>query len=121
VLRHCGTKHCNFDNRILTRANWLFSGECVDVLNYLRRQQLVCPECDKAFTTEKTFLDHEKSDCKRFSHETEKEVVACHKSTQTMTEYILLEEELVVLRREYLKLSQGIVPDLFIDVESGRS
>lgn len=113
VLKHCGSNHSNFDNRILIQANWIFSDRCSDILNYMKTRNLACSVCERVFTTNKTFSDHVASECE-FSAYAEEGPLLLQKSTQTPTEYMLLEEEVIVLRRECRNLTQGLNPDSFI-------
>lgn len=108
VLKHCGSVHENFDNRLLIRPDWVFSQHCAHIFEYLKENGLVCTGCKRVFTTHKVFAQHKNSICNIFQEENINSKETREQSTQTSTEYMSLEEEVIVLRREYKKLKTGI-------------
>ena len=115
VLKHCGSTHCNFDNCILISPSWVFSNYCSDILEYMKHKGLVCEPCQKVFTTCQSYHQHKKSLCQKFD-DIRQPVSTTDSCTQTDTEYMLLEEEVIILRRECRNAARGTHATTLLDL-----
>ena len=112
VLKHCSSVHNSFDTRILLNPQWIYLAECSEISQRLDRAGLCCDRCNRYFTTQRSFQGHAMSRCAHHRPDRgssspipDRSIDTVDAQTQTDTEYMCLEEELIVLRREYAALA----------------